>query len=187
MTAAGYGRDMGRAVTLAGAALMAACAEPEPAPTVEVPCGSAGVQARPPFTAVAPGCTRFLGALHAPDPDAGVLAPLATLRHVDGGVSVFRNHGLAEFRPLGRLETVGGPLSIRFDDGLLTGLAGLEQVREVGGLELAYLPALRSLAGLDRLEIVRGDVTVTDLPALPRREIDDLLARVRVEGQIVVE
>jgi len=133
------------------------------------------------------GCTSFRGGVHVPDASAlDTLDPLRDIERIDGRLTFFRNHALSDLRGLERLEGIGGPFSIRVDDsaGRFTSLDGLDALREVGSLELAGNPALASLTGLASLEVVHGDVVIEDNPSLARSEIDALLARVRVEGEV---
>lgn len=147
-------------------------------------CGDGGVQLRPPFDGSA-GCTWQRGSIHVPDASSSaVLAPLATLRRIDGGFSLFRNHVAVDLHALECLAVIGGELSIRTTDTQLS-VDGLEALQEVGALRIQHT-SLRSLAGLASLAVVRGDVTIEGNPELPRSQIDALLARVTVEGQILI-
>ena len=133
------------------------------------------------------GCTAFRGGIHVPDPsDASVIDPLRNMVRIDGRLTFFRNHALADLRGLERLERVGGLFSIRIDDsdGRFTTVDGLDGLREVGALEIELNRWLTSLDGFARLEVVHGDVRIADNDALPPSEIDAFLARVRVEGTV---
>jgi hypothetical protein len=132
------------------------------------------------------GCTSFRGGVHVPDASAlDTLDPLRDIERIDGRLTFFRNHALSDLRGLERLQIIGGLFAITVDDnGRFTSLDGLDSLREVGSLELAGNPALASLTGLASLEVVHGDVVIEDNPSLARSEIDALLARVRVEGEV---
>lgn len=160
------------------------------ADALAVVCGEAQDHARlPAQAAMLEGCTWWRGSVHVPDASSpDVLTPLGTVVRVDGTLTVFRNHVLSDLRGLERLQSVGGELSIRLDDTVDTfaSVDGLECLREVGGLRLEFNPGLRSLAGLAALEVVHGDVHIEGNRSLPPAEIEALLERVRVEGDIVV-
>ena len=133
------------------------------------------------------GCTAFRGGIHVPDAgDPSALDPLRDIVRIDGRLTFFRNHALADLRGLERLERVGGLFSIRIDDsdGRFTTVDGLDRLREVGALEIESNRWLTSLAGFARLEVVHGDARIADNAALPPSEVDAFLARVRVEGTV---
>ncbi|MCB9666100.1 MAG: hypothetical protein H6732_18475 [Alphaproteobacteria bacterium] len=165
------------------------CAPPDTDLGEEVVCGEVDVYFRPRADDDLGGCTRFRGSITVADAFGDELAPLDTLRRVDGELTIFRNHGLTDLRALGRLEQVGGALTVRLDDsdGAFRSLAGLERLREVGALDVDGNPWLASLDGLSCLEVVHGPVHFRENPLLPREEIDALLAHVEVEGEVTVE
>jgi len=134
------------------------------------------------------GCTWFRGNVHVPDGGGESLLPLRSIRGIDGRLTIFRNHGLPDLRDLGSLELLGGELSIESDDsgGLFTSLDGLASLGVTGGLVLGFNPALADLRGLSALRAVRGDVRIRTNSALPAAEVDWLLSRVTVEGEIDV-
>lgn len=156
-------------------------------PTV---CGTPDQFVTLPYTASdLEGCTSFLGSIHVPDASSlDVVAPLAPITHIGGRLTFFRNHVLPDLSGIANLETIGGVFSVRLDDsrGSFTSLAGASSLREVGELEIQLNPWLRTLSGLDALEVVHGDVRIEDNAMLPQSEIDAFLARVRVEGAVTV-
>lgn len=161
---------------------------PEPEPVV---CGEPGGQVDLPYhPEELEGCTEYLGTVHMPDSsDASVLEPLEPITRIGGNLSVFRNHGMTDLSGLERLVYVGETIVLRLDDshGAFTSLAGLDNVREAGGLTLDSIPGLTSLDGLASLEIIHGDVLIARNPELSNAEIDAFLSRVEVEGEIVIE
>jgi hypothetical protein len=183
-------------LALALAGVSAACGSRASTPTDEIVCGSAGeVLWLPPAAPTLEGCTRCLGTVHLPDavaPDA--LAPLKDLVAVEGSFTIFRNHALNDLRGLERLARVAARFSIRLDDsagfsdvpGEFTSVDGVGALREVGTLEISSNPWLERLDGFATLDVVHGDVTITDNLKLPQAEIDTLLRRVRVEGTVTV-
>jgi hypothetical protein len=171
----------------AAAVVCAACGAsgPDPAPVV---CGaSGGLVTLPHDVAELEGCTWFRGSIHVPDWLDDSLEPLAAIERIDGSLTIFRNHGLSDLRDLDQLEVVGGELAVYLDDsqGRFTSLDGLA-LRSTGGLRLETNGDLASLRGLASLEAVHGDLRIEGNRSLPASEIDWLLARVTVDGAIVV-
>lgn len=76
--------------------------------------------------------------------------------------------GTTDLTALRCLEVVDGSLSISSPD--IETLEGLENLREVGGLDLNDLPRLQSTAALAALREIRGGLSLRDLPSL--RTID---------------
>lgn len=136
-----------------------------------------------------PGCERWRGDIHVPDAfDEAGFEPIASLRRVDGTFSIFRPHTLTDFAVLDDLESVGGSFSIRLDsNGTLESLRGLEGLVEVGGLVIEHNTGLTDLRGLASLRVVRGDVHIRGNSALPRAEIDRLLACLTIDGTTTIE
>jgi hypothetical protein len=166
-------------------ALLAACSDGSRGPEVE--CGAPGEQIRLPSDEPE-GCTHVLGSVHVPDAtDANTLASLRTVRRIDGDFFIFRPHALENLAGLGSLEEVGGVFSVRLDIGSLVDLRGVELLREVGSLEISNNSSLQSLRGLDRLELVRGDAAIVENGMLHPAEIDSLVMRMRVDGELRIE
>ncbi len=93
------------------------------------------------------------------NPSLTSLAGLENLSSVgaanDGGLIISANPALASLTGLAALTTVGGGLSVRDTESLVS-LAGLENLTSVGGLNLQSNDALVSLAGLDNLTDIRS-------------------------------
>jgi hypothetical protein len=136
-------------------------------------------------------------------------APLASLRVVRGSIATsgydmsveaiegfdnvewvgelhFLGDGLRELSGVANLRKVGGLLRLDSQQSL-TSLDGLERLQIVGGsFSIAGNSNLTSLDGLAALERVNGDLSIRDNPKLPREEIDALVARVEVGGEVSV-
>jgi hypothetical protein len=152
------------------------------------------------------GCQHLEGALIVRH-DVSDLSPLSSLKVIDGGVSGggyrskpfsldalcnleviggnlnFKADNVTSFRGLAKLHSVGGGLAVT---GVpeLEDFRGLEKVRSLSHLRISYNPKLRSFAGLDGLEEVKGDVYIDGTELVPAEEIDALLARITVGGTI---
>lgn len=130
------------------------------------------------------GCTRLRGTLSFENYFPTTLpASVQTLERIDGRLNFFRPFNLTNLRGLDRLRVVGGEVFIRLDNAdKLSSLDGLGSLREVGELLIEDNGGLTSLSGLAALETVRGDLSIRENRALPKAEVDALLARVRVGG-----
>ncbi|MGH1344475.1 MAG: hypothetical protein ACRBN8_23140 [Nannocystales bacterium] len=110
------------------------------------------------------------------------LEGLDSLEIVEDGFGFFEDN-LGDFAGVPKLRSVGSfgaELVPHLED-----LRGLESLREVHGLfRVAYNPELRSLAGLEGLEHIHGDLTIRGNPLLPPEEIEALLDRLTVDGEI---
>ena len=110
------------------------------------------------------------------------LEGLDSLEVVEGGFR-FLEDNLGDFAGVPKLRTVGG-----FGAEVVPSLEdfrGLENLREVhGGFRVAYNPQLRSLAGLEGLEHIHGDLTIRGNPLLAPEEIEALIDRVKVDGEV---
>ena len=107
---------------------------------------------------------------------------LDSLEVVEGHFGFFEDN-LGDFAGVPKLRTVGG-----FGAEVVPSLEdfrGLENLREVhGGFRVAYNPQLRSLAGLEGLEHIHGDLTIRGNPLLAPEEIEALIDRVKVDGEV---
>lgn len=156
-------------------------------PVPEETCGESGGHHTVPYQPPPPAsCTHYLGSIHVPDAvDDERLAGYQNLRAIDGRLTIFRGR-LVDLESFRSLETIGGELSIRLTEELAAP-TGLGSLRDIGELELEYNAALTSLAGLEGLEHIRGDVTIRGNARLTRAEIDRVLADVPVDGTITIE
>ncbi|MEM1023839.1 MAG: hypothetical protein AAGD10_00725 [Myxococcota bacterium] len=135
-------------------------------------------------------CTRFRGSIHIPDATREEdLALLSGLRRIDGRLTIFRNHALADLSVLSKLESVGGLLSIDNDDsnGRFTSLHGLESLCELGALNLSDNRWLRDIAALSKLEVIHDFMTVTGNRSLPTAAIEVIARQVDVRGETTIE
>jgi len=110
------------------------------------------------------------------------LEGLDSLEVVEDGFS-FIEDNLGDFAGVPKLRSVGS-----FRAELVPSLEdfrGLENLREVHGIfRVAHNPELRSFAGLEGLEHIHGDLTIRGNPLLPPEEIEALLERVTVDGEV---
>lgn len=135
------------------------------------------------------------------------LSPLSSLKVIEGSISGggyrfkpfsldalenlevvgedlrFHNDNVTSFQGIAKVHTVGGGLNLNSVPDL-EDLRGLEKVRTLKSLRIAYNPKLQTLAGLDGLEAVEGDVYIKGNEVVPVAEIDALLARIQVGGTI---
>ncbi len=64
---------------------------------------------------------------------------------------------------------------------------GLENLSDIHGtFTITRNPKVQSLAGLEGLQHVHGDVLIGDNPLLPPEDVEALLERVTVDGEISV-
>lgn len=107
---------------------------------------------------------------------------LDSLEVVEGHFG-FLQDNLGDFAGVPKLRSVGGFRAELVPD--LEDFRGLENLREAHGtFRVAGNPKLRSLAGLEGLEHIHGDLTIRGNPLLPPEEIEALLDRVTVDGEI---
>ena len=154
------------------------------------------------------GCTTFRGSVHISDTgDERVPFP-ASLRVIEGRLSLFRNSNLVDLGGLENLARIGGlKLSVHdrladvtalarvritgeiFIDGnaALTTLNGIHAPRDLALLLVAGNGALTSIDSLSALEVVSGDVTIRDNGALPQSAVEAFVARLTVGGRVEVE
>ncbi len=97
----------------------------------------------------------------------------------------FLGAGLTDCRGLEHLRSVGGDLNFVANRELssLDGLSGLEWIG--GNLKIEANRKLDSLSGLSSLRQVDGNVTFQVNESLPPAEIDALLSRIEVGGEIL--
>ncbi|WIA36148.1 hypothetical protein OEZ86_007494 [Tetradesmus obliquus] len=94
---------------------------------------------------------------------ASCIRKLATVR---GGLAIIDDGTLPDLSALSRVRSIVGPLYIYGRaNASLTSLAGLENLQQVGGLNLAHT-RLQSIAALSKLTVLQGDLVVWDNPAL---------------------
>lgn len=107
---------------------------------------------------------------------------LDSLEVVEGHFG-FLEDNLGDFAGVPELRTVNG---FRLESvPSVEDFRGLENLREVHGtFRVAHNPQLRSLAGLEGLEHIHGDLTIRGNPLVPAEEIEALLARVKVDGEV---
>jgi hypothetical protein len=119
--------------------------------------------------------------------DIGDLSPMSHLAGVDDAFGFFSTTGLTDADGLQELRMVGGGFTLRSNDDLesVDGFSGLEWIG--GDMRILLNPKLRSLSGLSRLRQVDGDVTIRSNDLLPQAEIDALLSRIQVDGEIILE
>jgi hypothetical protein len=168
----------------------------QPAPFTERLCGvtGEGIDVHRPEDIVAlAGCTGLRGSLRFGDTQLANVDGLEELRTVAGTINFFRNpkllnvaglrnlesvgddffiHNnpvLADVKGLANLRAVGGELAIHSDLVLET-LAGLERLESVGALNVSGNPELRSLEGLTKLTVIRGDLSIKDNPSLSQAQ-----------------
>ena len=114
------------------------------------------------------------------------LEGLSGLERVEVEVLLYRNPLLTDVEGLRNLVDFEGALAIE-RSGKLRTLEGLEQIHTLSSLTLLENPVLESLDGLAGLEHVTGDVELRDNAMLSTEEIDELLAHVVVDGEVIVE
>ncbi|WIA36150.1 hypothetical protein OEZ86_007496 [Tetradesmus obliquus] len=94
---------------------------------------------------------------------ASCIRSLATVR---GGLAIIDDGQLPDLSALSRVRSVVGPLYIYGrTNASLTSLAGLENLQQVGGLNLAHT-RLQNIAALSKLTVLQGDLVAWDNPAL---------------------
>jgi len=115
------------------------------------------------------------------------LSDISALRNIEHvGWLSFRGNPISDLRSLGSLRVVTNALRIA-EMPLLTSLEGLGQLRSVGGdLLIVGNQELTTLRGLDSLCRVGGTVRIYDNPLLPESEVQALLARITVGGEVIV-
>jgi hypothetical protein len=152
------------------------------------------------------GCQVLEGSLQVRH-DVTDLSPLSSLKVIEGSISGggyqfkpfsldaleslevigedlhFLNDNVTSFLGISKVHTVGGGLRL-FEVPEIEDLRGLEKVATLGYLTISYNPKLRTLAGLDGLQVVKGDVRIGGNDLVPDEEVNALLARIQVGGSI---
>lgn len=110
---------------------------------------------------------------------------------VDGDLVLVGNVGLDSPRGLGGLRWLGGDLVLGTSDGPshVTSLVGLEGLEFIGGsLRVDRAPALQSLAGLDNLIEIGGDVVLTSVfePSIASLSLAGVPALHTIHGGLVL-
>ena len=112
------------------------------------------------------------------------ISGLRNLEHT--GQFTFQSNPITDLRALGNLRVVTNALHI-VDMPALTSLEGLVRLRSVGGdLFIMGNPRLTSLRGLESLCRVGGTLRIYDNPLLPQSEVEALLDRIEVGGEVIV-
>ena len=112
------------------------------------------------------------------------ISGLRNLEHV--GWLTLRSIPTPDVRALSNLRVVTNALGIG-DMQALTSLEGLERLRSVGGdLQIIGNPQLTSLRGLESLCSVGGNLQIYDNPLLPQSEVQALLERITVGGELTL-
>ncbi|WP_437957280.1 hypothetical protein WME76_39110 [Sorangium sp. So ce119] len=154
-----------------------------PDPDAEaVVCGQPSDLVIGPYTSVA-GCTRFRGSIHLSDTTAGALEPLSSLVHIDGSLTLFRNH-TDDFTALRNLRRVGANFQMHLLQG--PGLDGFDALAEVGELRLLSAGELTSLDWLPALTRVRESALAMTEPPLSMEDIESFLSRLDIGGETAV-
>jgi hypothetical protein len=116
--------------------------------------------------------------------DPLTLDGLDSLEVVEGGFTFFEDN-LGDYSGVPKLRSVGSFRAALIPE--LEDFRGLENLREVhGSFSITNNPELRSLSGLEGLEHVGGDLRIGENPQLPPEEIETLLERVTVDGEVSV-
>lgn len=114
------------------------------------------------------------------------MSGVSSLREVEGS---FYLSGLSALSDLDGLENLqsAGSFEVSFNSVLvdLDGLSGLQRVE--GDLRIDGNPELTGVDGLTALERITGDLYIRENPKVPMSQIDALLGRVTVDGQVVLE
>ena len=173
-------------------------------------CGESGALHRdtPRFWALVVDCERVLGDIDLTFASISSLAPLASVREIEGSLALLENP-LDRLTGLERLEIVGADLQFRslpitgvselrslrrvggeltiMDNPRLGSLAGLESVETVGSLLIYGNAELGGLDGLSGLRRIEGDLRLIENPGLTDEEIAAFIARVEIGGRVMLE
>mgnify|MGYP000173614111 CR=1 FL=1 len=114
------------------------------------------------------------------------MSGVRSLREVEGFCYLSGLSSLADLDGLENLRSAGG-LEVSFNSMLvdIDGLSGLQRVE--GDLRIDGNPELTGVDGLSALEHVTGDLYIRENPKVPLSQIDALLSRVTVDGQVYLE
>ena len=116
----------------------------------------------------------------------GGTSGVRNLREVKGAFRLTRLPNLTDLNGLENLRSTG-TIEVSFNGVLvdIDGLSGLQRVD--GDLYIDGNPELTGIGGLMALERVTGDLSIRENPKVPTSEIDALLSRVAVDGEIHVD
>jgi hypothetical protein len=115
------------------------------------------------------------------------LSAMSNLVGVDDFFDISALPNLVDCHGLASLATIGGTVSFEAN-GELTSLDGLSGLEWIGGdLEIVDNAKLESLSGLSNLRRVDGSVRIQFNGALPADEIDSLLSRIEVGGDVILD
>ncbi len=111
---------------------------------------------------------------------------LDSLVHIGGGFQVGfyegnENTSLVDFRGLGNLQTIGEVFEVLLNDDLLS-FNGLNSLTSTGGLSIAANEALITLAGLDSLKLISGNLDIIGNTSLSECDIASICAYLAVPG-----
>ncbi|WP_438032082.1 hypothetical protein [Sorangium sp. So ce204] len=163
--------------------LMNAVPKEPPDPDAEaVVCGQPSDLAIVPYTSVA-GCTRFRGSIHLSDVTPGALEPLSSIVHIDGSLTLFRNH-TDDFTALRNLRRVGANFQMHLLEG--PGLDGFDALAEVGELRLLSPGELTGFDWLPALTSVRESALAVRGAPLSMEAVESLLSRLDIGGETAV-
>lgn len=116
------------------------------------------------------------------NPSLTDLSALSSLSRIGGTLVVITNASLTTLEGMDSLASIG---SLYVYDAPLTDLSGLEFVTELEEVYLGEMRTLTSLAGLENLERVNGDLTLYTLTALP--DLSPLQKLTEVEEGLTLE
>ncbi|WP_437522397.1 hypothetical protein WME79_31525 [Sorangium sp. So ce726] len=154
-----------------------------PDPDAEaVVCGQPDDLVLGPYTSVA-GCTRFRGSIHLSDTMPGALEPLSSLVHIDGSLTLFRNH-TDDFTALRNLRRVGANFQMHLLEG--PGLDGFDALAEVGEINLVSAGELTGFDWLPALTSVRESAFAVRGPPLSTEALESFLSRLDIGGETAV-
>jgi hypothetical protein len=114
------------------------------------------------------------------------LEGLSGLERLDGGITIQENPLLEDLSGLDNLHDFDGDLWIYRSDNLRS-LHGLEQIETIRYLYIVENPVLDDLDGLAGLQRVTSGIKLVDNPMLSPDEIEAFLARIEVEGEVILE
>jgi hypothetical protein len=114
------------------------------------------------------------------------MSGVPNLREVNGSFYLSGLSGLADLGGLENLQSVGS-FDVSFNSALvdIDRLSGLQHVD--GDLRIDGNPELTGVDGLTALERVTGDLYIRENPKVPMSQIDALLSRVTVDGEVFLE
>ena len=115
------------------------------------------------------------------NPALSRLDGLRALRHVGGRLTLSRWPGVLSLAPLGRLQSVGGALSL---GGIDFGQLAMPSLESVGGLDIRWGTGLADLNAFSSLQRIDGPLRVRESDLVSLTGIEDLVEGItRVELQ----